>query len=284
MMRFGQIRTVFCAVGLLLLAAAAFAAPPERSALATFLAGGGTGNGAQAPTAPGTPGSLWDNGASNLVNALSSERSTLISGSGGPEGDAASNVADDFSVGSPVEITEIRACLYHDGTSAEAYIYQDAAGAPGPSVTQPLWGGPTTVSLVASTFTDNTARCANAFNLPGREWVFRPADVGLTIKLSPGTYWLAVVGEGGTRSFWGTSSPSLTLGQPVWGSVFFGVTYWTSTIGQASDQPGFAFDIDGVPQRDWIEVPALGPAGLAALALALAGAALLLFRRSAHRA
>jgi hypothetical protein len=83
------------------------------------------------------PGNVWDNGPANGINALTSERDTNISGTGGPEGDHASTIADDFDLASNTNIEEIRVCLYHDGTTAELYIYSDSAGAPGPAVNAP---------------------------------------------------------------------------------------------------------------------------------------------------
>jgi hypothetical protein len=115
------------------------------------------------------PGNVWDNGPANGINALTSERDTNISGTGGPEGDHASTIADDFDLASNTNIEEIRVCLYHDGTTAELYIYSDSAGAPGPAVNAPLFGAPTTASVVSTTSNDNTSRCLNDFGFPGRQ-------------------------------------------------------------------------------------------------------------------
>jgi len=206
--------------------------------------GGGTGGGFGIP---GVPGTLWDNGGSNSVNGLTSERNTSISGTGGPEGDHASTIADDFVLTTTAQLTEIRVCLYHDGTTAELYIYSDNGGVPGPSVTTPIFGAPTGPSVVSTTFDDNNSRCQAAFGYPGRQYIFNATTTGVTLPtLNAGRYWLAVVGQGGSRAFWGTSSPlNPELGGEM-GSTYFGYPYWSPTTAAAPDCRDFAFDIDGV--------------------------------------
>ncbi len=227
--------------------------------------------------APGTPGTLWANGATNSVNGLASERATFTTGTGGPEGDHIATIAEDFYVTVASQVTEIRVCLYHDGTTAEMYLYADAGGAPGPSVVQPLFGAPTGPDAVSSTFNDETARCTTAFGWPGREYVFNAATTGVTFPiLEPGRYWLAVVGESGTRAFWADTNPSPSPGA-VWGSDTFGFPYWSDTGAQG--QPDFAFDIDGEPATNLLEVPTLSGIGLFALAALLVGISVVVLRR-----
>ena len=199
--------------------------------------------------AASTPGTLWDNGPFNGVNGLTSEANTFTSGTGGPEGDHVSTIADDFIVTGRSELTEIRVCFLSGTPSAELYIYADNGGIPGPSVTSPIFGGPTTASVVTSTYNDNTARCQPAFGFPGREYVFNATTTGVTLPtLDAGHYWLAVVGRGPgspNRAFWADSYPTNPLNGAVWGSTSFGSSYWSPTSGQG--QPHFAFDIDGRP-------------------------------------
>ena len=202
----------------------------------------------------GTPGTLWDNGAFDSVNGFTSEANTAVSGTGGPEGDHGSTIADDFVVTTTSTLTEIRVCFLSTVTSAELYIYADNGGVPGPSVTAPVFGGPTTASVVTSTFNDNTSRCPGAYGYPGREYMFNATTTGVTLPtLSPGRYWLAVVGRGSGsgRAFWATSTNNASAGalafSAVIGSSYFGFAYWTPTIiTQDASMRSFAFDIDGV--------------------------------------
>ena len=218
--------------------------------------------------AASTPGTLWDNGPNNLVNGLASEADTFTSGTGGPEGDHVATVADDFILAATSELTEIRVCFFSGTPTAELYIYTDNSGMPGPSVTSPIFGGPTTASVVTATYSDNTARCQPAFGFPGREYVFNASTTGVTLPtLNAGHYWLAVVGRGpGTRAFWADSSPSVPLLGGMWGSAVFGYPYWSPTSGQG--QPDFAFDIDG--RRLVTAVPTLTEWGMLIIML-LAG-------------
>jgi len=186
---------------------------------------------------PGTAGNLWDNGANDLVDGLASERGTIITGTGGPEGIDASTIANDFVLPSGAAIQEIRVCLFHDGTSAELYIYNDAGGSPALPVTAPLFGAPTTADVVSSTFSDETARCRlTAGFRPGREYTFNLSTTGVAFpSLPPGRYWLAVVAIGGSRGFWATSDlnappqAQASLSAQI-GSTFFGFPYWTPIV------------------------------------------------------
>jgi hypothetical protein len=224
-------------------------------------------------------GLIWDNGGANSVDGLASERNTAISGTGGPESDHASTVADDFLINSFTTLGEIRVCLYHNGPSAEMYIYRDDGGSPALPVTAPLWGAPTTADIVSSTFQDNTARCPNAFGLIGRQYVFSQATTGVAISLAAGHYWLAVVGEGGSRSFWAQSSPSIPLNTGRWGSTFFTIPYWTDTnTAPAMFQPSFAFEITAT---SGLAAPTLSIVGLFAAVLGLLAFGVLRVRRRA---
>jgi len=235
------------------------------------------------PLAPGTPGTLWDNGAFDLVNGFSSERATVVSGTGGPEGDHGSTLANDFDLPIGGTLDEVRVCfLVTPGlTTAEMYIYADAAGVPGAA---PVVGAPTTADLVTTTYTDNTARCASAFGLVGREFQF---VLNGSVVLPPGHYWLAVVGDGlgdtSSRAFWGNSSNVLNFFEAQWGSTFFAFPYWTpATVANPTVEVEFAFDIDGTAgqQTTVLEIPTLGQAGFALLAILLGGAAFVALRRS----
>ena len=206
--------------------------------------------------AASTPGTLWNNGPSNLVNGLSSEAGDIVFGSGGPEGDHGSTIADDFMLAAQSELTEIRVCFFTTMQTAELYIYADNGGMPGPSVTAPIFGGPTTASVVTTTFNDNTSRCPAAFGYPGREFLFNASTTGVTLPtLNAGHYWLAVVGRGSGRAFW---TP-------------------TSTQGQTD----FAFDIDG--QQAITSVPTMTEWGMIIFML-LAGLGAVYYLRMRRRA
>jgi len=238
------------------------------------------------PLAPGTPGTLWDNGPSDSVDGLASERATAVSGTGGPEGDHGSTVADDFTLPEGGTLDEVRVCMLTlASTLAEMYIYADVGGAPGPA---PVFGAPTTADLTTTTYTDNTTRCANAFGLTGREFRF---ELNGSVVLAPGTYWLAAVGDGqgnqGDRDFWATSGQTPIQSVGAWGSTFFSVPYWTPVTGAMSTgELDFAFDIDGTAgqQTTVLEIPTLGQAGFALLAILLGGAAFVALRRSRNTA
>lgn len=238
------------------------------------------------PEVAGTPGNVWDNGPSNSVNGLSSERATFTNGTGGPEGDHISTIANDFVITGVTELTEIRVCLYHNGTTAEMYLYTDGGGNPGPNVTSPIFGGPTTASVVSTTFTDQTSRCTAAFGYPGREYRFSPATTGVPFPvLQPGRYWLAVVGQGGSRAFWAQANSPVPSGPSFtgrWGSPIFGIPYWSDTATVGANQPEFAFDIDG-RVISVIEIPTLSKVGLGLLVLLLATLTVVMLRRRAVR-
>ncbi len=223
---------------------------------------------------------LWDNGAADGVNGVTSERNTVVSGTGGPEGDHGSTIADDFQLTSATTLAEIQVCLLvtSEVTSAEMYIYADAAGSPALPVVAPLVGAPTTASIVSTTYVDNTSFCPDAFGIIGRAFRFTEATTGTAISLPAGTYWLAVVGEdaGSGRAFWATSSAPIPLSSAVWGSTFFGTTYWTTTL-STHGLSDFAFRILGAP-RLTAAIPALGPRGLVGLALLLGAVALVVLR------
>jgi hypothetical protein len=237
--------------------------------------------------APATPGTLWDNGAFDGVNGLTSERATFAAGTGGPEGNDISTIANDFELNFGARIQEIRACMLHNGTSAELYIYSDSGGAPALPVTAPLFGAPTTADVVSSTFTDNTTRCNGAFGFPGREYTFNELTTGVQFPpaLPPGRYWLAVVAIGGTRGFWATSDLSATpqaqaslMGQI--GSSFFTYPYW-SPVTIAGDFKEFAFDIDGIAFG--APTPVFSAPVILSLGLMLAAAGALALRRGRRR-
>ncbi len=275
----GHLRIVGLALVAIAVCGAALAEEPADARGYFLIHGGSPGEPVQlgGTDAPGTPGTLWANGASNGVNGLASERATFTVGTGGPEGDHISTIAEDFYVAEASLITEIRVCLFHNGTTAEMYLYADAGGAPGPSVVAPLFGAPTGPDVVSTTFNDETARCTTAFGWPGREYVFSAATTGVAFPvLAPGRYWLAVVGEGGTRAFWADTNPSPSPGA-VWGSDSFGFPYWSDTGVQG--QPDFAFDIDGEPAGTLLEIPTLSGIGLLALAALMVGVAVVVLRR-----
>ena len=265
-------------VGLLVLALPVLADTPLGTARATWEAAGSPPS-SPAPLAPSTPGTLWDNGAADLVNGVTSERNTAITGTGGPEGDHASTIADDFALPSGGTLAEVRACLFISGgvTLAEMYVYADAGGTPGAA---PIAGAPTTADLVTTTYTDNTVRCPNAFGLIGREFQF---VLGGSVVLPAGTYWLAVVGDGqgdlASRAFRATSGVPFQLNSAVIGSTVFTYPYWTTTLATHA-VPEFAFDIDGPGGAPATEVPAISGFGVAALCLLIGLAALFSLRKN----
>ncbi|MCB9176287.1 MAG: hypothetical protein H6648_03940 [Caldilineae bacterium] len=203
---------------------------------------------------PNEIGTLWENGPANLVNGLASERNTFTTGTGGPEGDHIATIAVDFDVpglaagAGSFTLEEFRICLFHTGTTSEMYGYVDDGGSPAAPVTAPLFGAPSTPDIVSTTFEDNGARCGGAFGYPGRQYQFNAATTGTVMPVVPvGTYWVAAVGEGGSRGFWaqsnGPTDPGNTGNSDVWGSSVFGAAYWTPTSSQG--QANFAMDIDG---------------------------------------
>ena len=163
----------------------------------------------------GQIGTMWDGGPANGVNGLASERGTFTSGTGGPEGDHVSTVADDFEVPGLAAgsgnfiLEEFRPCLYHPGTSAEMYLFLDDGGSPPTTVTDVIFGRSSTNGLpkvVSTSYQDNTSRCQAAFGYPGRQFAFNEDTTGVIMPTVPeGIYWLAVIGEGGSRAFWADS-------------------------------------------------------------------------------
>lgn len=218
---------------------------------------------------------IWDNGSFNGVNGLSSERATVISGTGGPEGDHASTVADDFQLATAADIVEVQVCMLVSAevTTAEMYIYTDASGSPTLPVNTPLVGAPTTGSIVSTTYVDETTFCPGAFGFIGRAFLFQQP-----ISLAAGTYWLAAVGQdaGAGRAFWASSTPADPLAGGVWGSTVFGAPYWSSAL-TGADIEDFAFRLVG-PPRLTAAIPTLGLKGLVALAALIAAVALVALR------
>ena len=266
--------------GLVLVTGLAFADAPAKTAREAWEQAGSPPV-VPGPLVPGTPGTLWDNGANDGVNGLATERNTAVSGTGGPEGDHGATVADDFDLPEGGSIDEVRVCLWTAATTlAEMYIYADVGGAPGPT---PIAGAPTTADFTTTTYTDSTTRCAGGYGWTGREFRF---VLNGSVVLPPGTYWLVVVGDGQgnqtDRDFWATSGLPLTLTEGVFGSTFFAVPYWTPVSGIGFTSPEFAFDIDGTAgqQTTVLEIPTLGQAGFALLAILLGGAAFVALRRS----
>lgn len=224
---------------------------PSITAKASWLAHGSAAAPAM-PLAAGTPGNIWDNGAANGLDGLSSERDTSVSGTDGPTGQDFSDTADDFEITEPTTITEIRACfLTTASTRAHLTIYTDSGsgGSPALPVTAPLWGAPTTAAITTDSYNDSTARCPDAWGYIGREFVFSPATTGISIHLTPGHYWLSVVGDGqgnaSDRDFWATSTPVVPLANGVIGSTTLGYPFWTDASTVFATPPQFAFDIDG---------------------------------------
>lgn len=260
----------------------AWADSPATTARGAWEAAGSPPVAPPGPLAPGTPGTLWDNGPNDLVNGLSSERDTIVFGTGGPEGDHGSTIANDFDLPTGGTLDEIRVCLFATAnvTLAELYIYADAGGVPGAA---PIFGAPTNADLTTTTYTDNTTRCQPAFGFPGREFRW---TLGGSIFLPPGTYWLAVVGDGqggGGRAFWTTSGAIQVLSSGQIGSTFFGFPYWTPIIALGIE-PEFAFDIDGTAGQSILEIPTISGVGIAALSLLLGLAAFLSLRKSRNAA
>ena len=255
----------------------AFAAQPPKSAREL---GVGTPPNLQIhPVVPLAGTLIWDNGNFDGVNGLSSERDTFTSGNGGPAGLDVSDCADDFQITSSQQILTVDSCFVVAGsvTTAHMYIFADNGGVPGTEVA----GAPVTADLQTTTFTDNTTLCPpNIFGLTSRqfEFDFAPGQV----VLAPGTYWVAVVGDGqgdtNTRAFWATSTPGTPLSNAVWGSPVFGITYWTDVGPSISGEEAFSFQVYGQPNQP-SNIPTLGKTGILVLSLLLAAAAVVAIAR-----
>lgn len=276
----------------LLLAAPVFSAAPPAISAAEECAQSGGSCGASAPGSRAPLPELssnfvlvWENGQANLVNGWTSERNTSVNGTGGPEGDHGSTIADDFQVPAGMGPLSFYVCFFTTPniTTAEMYLWANAAGSPQLPVTSPLVGAPTTPSIVTTTYLDNTSYCPNAFGIIGRLFVFTPQTTGQIVQLPAGTYWLGVVGEdaGSGRAFWATSSPATPLSRSRIGSTFFGFSYWTDMNVLSSDPAQYNSSFRVLGEVSAQAIPTLGSWGILALAvgLALAALGLLRFRR-----
>ena len=274
-----------CALSLALLTFSAASAAENPSARARCLASGGDCVVAR-PDVPDVvlPNVIWENGPFDGIDGLASARNTVFFGTGGPEGDHGITVADDFQVAGAVSGLEFHVCLQASPeiTAAEMYVWTDTGGAPTAPVTAPLLGGPTTASIVSTTFFRNTAYCPDAFNDEGRLYVFSEATTGVPLSLpAAGTYWLGAVGEnaGAGVVYFATSSPLTPLNTGVVGSTQFAVPYWTPTDDAFGLPPyNYAFRVLQPLDVPLQAIPALGAKGFALLAGLLAAAALVALR------
>ncbi len=263
-------------------------APPLASASEACRAGGG-------PCTPSSPESraplpgldtntilVWENGPANGFNGWSSERNTSISGTGGPTGNHASTITDDFQVSSAVGQLTFYACLLTTPqiSSAEMWVWANSGGAPQLPVTSPILGAPTTANISSTTYLRNTSYCPDSFQREGRLYVFSRATTGVSLTLPPGTYWFSAIGvdAGAGRAFFATSTPTVPLSVGRTGSTFFGQSYWTpiTTLSTDTRDHNFAFRVTGevITQA----IPTVSTWGFVALGVGLAAAALWVLR------
>lgn len=271
------------ALSLALISTAAASAADLPSARARCLAQGGDCTVA-APAAPDVLvyNLIWENGPFDGNDGLASIRNGFVSGTGGPEGDHGSTVADDFQVPANAGPLEFQICIQASGiVLAEMYVWTNTGGSPTLPVTTPILGGPTTASIVSTTYARNTPYCPDAFGDEGRLYLFNEATTGVALALPAGTYWLGAVGEGtgpSSLAYFATSTPATPLASGVWGSTAFAAPYWTPVSDFGGYWHDFAFRVVSAQDVPLQAIPALGARGLALLAALLVAAALVVLR------
>ena len=225
---------------------------------------------------------IWENGPFDGNDGLASIRNGFLTGTGGPEGDHGSTVADDFQIPANAGPLEFQVCIQATGiVLAEMYVWTDAGGTPTLPVTAPILGAPTTASIVSTTYVRNTAYCPDVFGDEGRLYLFNEATTGAALSLPAGTYWLAAVGEGtgpSSYAYFATSTPATPLASGVWGSTAAAATYWSPVSAFGTYWHDFAFRVVSVQDVPLQAIPALDARGLALLAALLVGAALVVLR------
>lgn len=198
-------------------------------------------------------------------------------------------VADDFEVTAADGWTLDSATFFHYQTNSTTtstitnVVWQIYNGQPGAGGTMIFNGS----GLVSSLFTNIYRTTDTTIGVTNRPIMASTVDLG-GLALAAGTYWLAWQADGTLSS--GPWAPPITiLGQTTTGN---GLQYTLSSgaWGPANDsgtltQQGFPFILEGeivvVPVPSVLEIPTLGLAGLAALALLLGVASLLFLRRRA---
>jgi len=191
---------------------------------------------------------IWFNGDPNLVNGLSNELNSEISG----------KVYDDFNVTSAVTVTELFPNNFMSfSTSLAAWEIRSNVS---------VGNGGTLIAGGTSAATQ-TPNGFNAFGLTG----YRINVSGLSITLSPGTYWLAVtpIDTLDGRSFVQTTSGANALGTPpgnnqnaFFDSVYFGANF-SPTSSDPQNQPydysmGVNASMTAVPEPSSIAIFGIG--------------------------
>jgi hypothetical protein len=202
-------------------------------------------------------------------------------------------VADDFTVTDPTgwQVTTVTFFAYQTGSTTTSTldhmnlrIWNGSPGAPGSAI---VFGDTTTNRLASSAFTNAYRVTDTALTGNTRPIMTVVATVNTT--LPAGTYWLDWQ-VGGTLASGPWAPPVSILGQTAPAGAN-GRQYdpvaatWNPALdtGTAQVQQAFPFVVEGdpVPAPSVLEIPTLGMAGLAALALLLGAASLLFLRRRA---
>ncbi|MCZ7650022.1 MAG: hypothetical protein M5U13_02190 [Thermoanaerobaculia bacterium] len=198
-------------------------------------------------------------------------------------------VADDFEVTAADGWTLDSATFFHYQTNSTTtstitnVVWQVYDGQPGAGGTMIANGS----GLVSSLFTNIYRTSDTTPSVTNRPIMATEVDLG-GLVLPAGSYWLAWQADGTLAS--GPWAPPVTiLGQTTTGNGLQDLGN-AGTWGPANDsgtltQQGFPFILEGeivvVPVPSVLEIPTLGLAGLAALALLLGVASLLFLRRRA---
>ena len=193
-------------------------------------------------------------------------------------------VADDFQITAAYGWILDSATFFHYQTGSTttstitSVVWRIYNGQPGAGGTMIFNGS----GLVSSLFTNIYRTSETTVGATNRPIMASTVDLG-GIVLAPGTYWLAWQADGTLAS--GPWAPPVTiLGQTTTGNGLQDLAN-AGTWGPANDsgtltQQGFPFILEGeIVQVSVLEIPTLGIAGLAALALLLGAASLLFLRR-----
>jgi len=222
---------------------------------------------------------VWDNGAYEVGGSgLVSARDAYIRGRGGPEGDHAATVVDDFEIRRPTRLSQVEVCFLLDKMPlAEMYVFPDLDGEP---ALVPLLGAPTSPDITTLAWAANTPRCRPFRRWTGAEIRFDLGPAGPILQ--PGRYWLAVVVDGlgdiRVHPFWAQSSPEQPLERARWGAEHFWIPYWTPIDSRCGTCRDFSFRIYG-EQVSVVEVPATSEFSRALMVVFLGLAGVSLLRR-----
>ncbi len=161
---------------------------------------------------------IWFNGDPDLVNGLSNELNSSISDS---------KVYDDFNVTSAVTVTDLFSNNFMSFfTSSAAWEIRSSVS---------VGNGGTLIAFGTGAATQ-TQNGFNAFGHTG----YRIRVSGLSITLSPGTYWLAVtpIGTGIGRSYVSSTSGANAFGTPPGNNknAFFYSTYYNANFDPTSNE------------------------------------------------